>query len=58
MYAREAVTFVFFSFSVYIPGNCSAVLLNNETVCVRVHTSVVKSFPNKREKCRKMNVNL
>lgn len=28
----------FFSFSVYIPGNCSAVLLNNETVCVYVYT--------------------
>lgn len=54
MYAREAVTllvFFFFSFSVYIPGNCSAVLLNNETVCVRVHTSATKSLLHKSDKC-------
>lgn len=54
------VWFFFFSFSVYIPGNCSAVLLNNENVCVcvHVHTLGIKSFPNKREKCRKININL
>lgn len=54
VYAREAVTLLFFfSFSVYIPGNCSAVLLNNETVCVcvRVHTSAAKSLPHESEKC-------
>lgn len=37
-----------FFFSVYVTGNSSAVLLNNETyVCVCVYISVTKSLLNK-----------
>lgn len=47
---EKAVTLLFFFFSVYVPGNSSAVLLNNETCvceCVCVYMSVTKSLLNK-----------